>query len=186
MSTMPIHQSYRHMSVVCVETRQYSLSLYTTDQDSPNLRVCRVEKVNERCRDDHTGSEVACKEVDTEWNLEPSDTLCSDRKESDTSRDDQDDEESRDACAQLAIVVVAGCIQSTNDLSWICCVEVDIGWVKVCSRTRTVGSHLGMYKRLTKQSVQRENVRNVRFVSWLPQVVLMNDERVHVSWEVVL
>ena len=60
------------------------------------------------CNND-TGSEVASEEVDDERDLEPSDTLCSDGKEGDTGGNDQDDEESRDTCTQLTVVIVAGC-----------------------------------------------------------------------------
>ena len=126
------------------------LSFSLIKVDLPDLGVGWIKQVDESGCNNDSGSEIASKEVDDERNFEPSDTLCSDWEESNTGGNDQDDEESRDACTKLAIVLIARCCQSADDLSRVCGVQVHIGRIKVGGRTR--GSH---YEQIDADGVTR-------------------------------
>lgn len=99
--------------------------------DLPNLTVCWIKKMNKGRGNDDASTKVSREEIDDQWNLEPSHSFGKDWKEGDGSRDDQDDEKSRYACTEMAIVVIAGRIESAYDLGGICSRQIDIVRVKV-------------------------------------------------------
>jgi hypothetical protein len=97
----------------------------------PNLTVYRIEKMNEGRGNNDASTKVSREEIDNQWNLEPSHSFCEDREEGDGGGDDQDDEESRYTCTEMAIVIVPGRVESADDLSRICSRQIDIIRVKV-------------------------------------------------------
>lgn len=88
--------------------------------------------MNKCSSQDDSGAKVARKQVDVHGDLEARCATRDDGEEGCQGGTDEDHENGRDACSQVAIVIIASGIQVADDLGWVSRVEVDRGGIKIC------------------------------------------------------
>lgn len=85
----------------------------------PDLAVCGVQKVYESGGDDDAGAKVAGEEVDVDGDAEAGDAFGDDGKEGCAGGDDHDDEESGNAGAESAVVLIVPGVEGADDITWV-------------------------------------------------------------------
>lgn len=86
--------------------------------------------MDECCSDDDTSAEIPSEEVNVERYSEPWNSFGEDGKEGSCRGAKHDNKERRDSSPQLAIVLIAGRFEGTDDVSGIGGVEVDVAGVE--------------------------------------------------------
>lgn len=87
--------------------------------------------MDERSRNNNTGTEVPRKEVDAEWDLPARNPLRNDREKGNDSGNKADHKDGRDPRAQVAIVVIPRYGIPTDDIFLADLGEVDVVRVEI-------------------------------------------------------
>jgi hypothetical protein len=99
----------------------------------------REDSLDESGGNYNTRAKVSREQVDVERDAEFLGSRCENWEESDGGRNDQDDEDGRNACSESTIVFVLAGVQVADDVLGVGGVEIDVGWIESITSSSLAG-----------------------------------------------